>query len=129
MENSIFGPAFDPVFDRERILTQTEVIRDVMLSAAECADALALRPYRHLWEGAQLAADAGWMTLRELAELTGYGEASISSQLRHLRKPQFGSYIVEKRRRGAPGRGVWEYRITGRREHVNLLPLFSGAHV
>jgi hypothetical protein len=124
-----FGAAYDPLLDRARVLTQMEVIRDVMLSAAECADALALRPYRQLWDPAQLAADAGWMTLRELAELTSYGEASISAQLRHLRKKQFGGYIVEKRRRGLATCGAWEYRIAGRRAEQRLLPLFAGAHL
>jgi hypothetical protein len=129
MNTWTFGPAFDESMDRERILTQLEVIRDILLSAAECADAVALRPYRLLWNPAQLAEDAGWMTLRELAELTSYGEASISAQLRHLRKPQFGSYVVEKRHRSFGRRTTWEYRIAGRREYMNLLPLFSGAHM
>lgn len=59
-----------------------------------------------------------WLTLRELARLTGYGEASISAQLRHLRKPQYGGFVVQKRccnegrigRRGDPG-AVWEYKL------------------
>jgi hypothetical protein len=29
-----------------------------------------------------------WLTLVELSRVTHYGEASISAQLRHLRKPQ-----------------------------------------
>jgi hypothetical protein len=65
-----------------------EVIRDVMLSAAECAT---------------------WLSLREIAALTHYGVASISAQLRHLRKPQFGRYVLEKRRRGQGD--AWEYRL------------------
>lgn len=58
-----------------------------------------------------------WLTLRELATMTGYGEASISAQLRHLRKPEFGGFRVEKRCRDAAsvaGRHagpVWEYRL------------------
>ena len=76
---------------------QTDVLRDVLLGAAQCDS---------------------WLTLRELARLTGYGEASISAQLRNLRKPQYGAFIVEKRCRdeGQPGRmathgAVWEYRL------------------
>jgi hypothetical protein len=92
-----FGPAYSAYQDGAHGITQAEVIRDVLLSAEEC------RPR-----------DGGWMTLRELGDLTTYGEASISAQLRHLRKPQFGAYVIEKRRRGTPGRGVWEYRIAGR---------------
>jgi len=85
-----FGPAYEREHDGQRLRTQLEVIRDVMLSAAECG---------------------AWLTLRELAGITRYGEASISAQLRHLRKPAFGSYVVEKRRRGNPAGGVWEYRL------------------
>jgi hypothetical protein len=44
----------------------------------------------------------------------GYASASISAQLRHLRKPQFGSHCVEKRRRphkdGKVG-GTYEYLV------------------
>ncbi len=87
---STFGRGYEPAHDARRLRTQFEVIRDVMLSAAECG---------------------AWLTLRELGRITGYGEASISAQLRHLRKPQFGGYLVEKRRRGEPNRGVWEYRL------------------
>src|SRR5574337_1609349 len=77
-----YGPAYDPAFDAGRLRTQREVIRDVMLSAAECRT---------------------WLTLREIAGLTRYGEASISAQLRHLRKPEFGGYVGEKRRRRGEG--------------------------
>jgi hypothetical protein len=76
---------------------QREVIRDVMLSAGECAT---------------------WLTLDELAKLTHYPPASISAQLRHMRKPQFGAYEVRKRCRTlnkamrAEGFGaVWEYSV------------------
>jgi hypothetical protein len=31
-----------------------------------------------------------WLTLEELAKLTHYPPASISAQLRHLRKQEFG---------------------------------------
>jgi hypothetical protein len=59
-----------------------------------------------------------WLTLDELSKLTHYPPASISAQLRHLRKPEFGSYLVRKRQRvmGKFLRGedfgtVWEYQI------------------
>jgi hypothetical protein len=66
-----------------------------------------------------------WLTLGEIAEATEFGEASISAQLRHLRKAHHGGYRVEKRRR-RPARAVgamrkirdarrglvtWEYRV------------------
>jgi hypothetical protein len=76
---------------------QREVIRDVMLSAGQCAT---------------------WLTLDELAKLTHYPPASISAQLRHLRKPQNGAHTVVKRCRTlnkamrAEGFGaVWEYSV------------------
>ena len=86
---------------------QRDILRDVMLSAAEC--------------------DA-WLTLEELGRLTSYPPASISAQLRHLRKRRHGGYHVEKRCRLLPKRtaGVdaivtrgplWEYRL-GRRRGV-----------
>ena len=87
-------------YDARRLRSQREVIRDVMLAAADCDT---------------------WLTLGELRALTRYGEASISAQLRHLRKLENGGYDVSKQRRGdavgagasADGRGecVWEYRI------------------
>jgi hypothetical protein len=89
--------------------TQLGVIRDVMLTAAMCGT---------------------WLTLAEIAESTEFGEASISAQLRHLRKPLHGQYRVEKRRRQiaeralantprfaeAPGThgGCWEYLVLAR---------------
>jgi hypothetical protein len=107
--------ALPDMFERPRAITQLEVIRDVLLSAVECAGVAVVRPYKKLWDSAAAEAparDSGWMTLRELAELTGYGEASISAQLRHLRKPRFGGYSIAKRRRFSRTSGsVWEYRI------------------
>ncbi len=69
------------------------------------------------------AAQCGaWLTLRELSRLTRYGEASISAQLRHLRKPECGAYLVEKQRRRAEEAlrsneegPVWEYRLRRQR--------------
>lgn len=52
-----------------------------------------------------------WRTLREIAQITGDPEASISAQLRHLRKPRFGSYNLEKRHRGEPAQGLYEYQL------------------
>ena len=82
---------------RIRLRTQRQVLCDVMLSAGECGT---------------------WLTLQELAQLTCYGEASISAQLRHLRKPEYGAYLVMKRRRhvdetlrGEEHGPVWEYQL------------------
>ncbi|HKW64540.1 MAG TPA: hypothetical protein VJN89_18455 [Candidatus Acidoferrum sp.] len=76
---------------------QRDVLCDVMLSATKCDT---------------------WLTLDELAKLTHYPPASISAQLRHLRKQEFGGYEVEKRQRlsgrilhGEDFGTVWEYRL------------------
>src|SRR6266852_6344285 len=76
---------------------QRDVLCDVMLSARQCET---------------------WLTLDELAKLTHYPPASISAQLRHLRKPEYGGFVVEKRPRisGVILRGedfgtVWEYQL------------------
>lgn len=83
------GPAFDSELDRARLSKQHERIRGLLVNDSR-----------------------SWWTLREIAEALGYPEASVSAQLRHLRKPRFGSYNVEKRSLGG---GLWEYRINGRR--------------
>ena len=49
-----------------------------------------------------------WHTLPQIAEATGDPEASISAQLRHLRKPRFGSHTVEKQ---YLANGVYRYRL------------------
>jgi hypothetical protein len=52
--------------------------------------------------------DGQWRTLKEIAENTGDPEASISAQLRHLRKPRFGSHTVDRKHvRG----GLFKYRL------------------
>jgi hypothetical protein len=129
MRTKIFRYGLESAKDRGRIPTQMEVIRDVMLSAAECAGQISAQPYVHMWDASQIANEAGWMTLRELAELTNYGEASISAQLRHLRKPHFGGYVIVKRRRGYVMSGAWEYRIAGHCECAQLEWLFAGAQM
>jgi hypothetical protein len=55
----------------------------------------------------------------ELSRVTHYGEATISAQLRHFRKPQYGAFVVEKRQReaaevlcGVEHGPVWVYRLS-----------------
>lgn len=55
--------------------------------------------------------DGRWHTLGEVARRTGHPEASISAQLRHLRKDRFGAHTVERRARGERRHGLWEYRL------------------
>jgi len=85
-ELSFDGPDYVPSLDFERLTGQLRRIFDCMK-------------------------DGRWRTLNEIEEITGDGQASISAQLRHLRKARFGSHEVEKRRRGALGSGWWEYRL------------------
>jgi hypothetical protein len=58
-----------------------------------------------------LMKDGRWRSLREIAYKTLDGEASISAQLRNMRKPQFGSHTVLRRRRGMADRGLFEYQL------------------
>ena len=81
-----FGPTCEEV-DAPRLLTQLEKIK-AYLSTHQ------------------------WYTLAEIEAYTGYGQASISSQLRHLRKAKFGSFTVTKRRRAGGRGGTWEYQLT-----------------
>ncbi len=92
-----FGPAYDEGLDKKRIITQMGVILDFMLSIME------FRTGGKILGG-------GWRTLAEIRQATGFPEASVSAQLRHLRKRRFGAYIVEKRRQEPDG-GTWEYRV------------------
>ena len=59
----------------------------------------------------ELIKDGSWRTLKEIAEKTGYGESSISSQLRNLRKDRFGNHDIRKRHRGDRKNGLFEYRL------------------
>jgi hypothetical protein len=55
--------------------------------------------------------DGNWRTLGEIEDRTGDNQASVSAQLRNLRKERFGSYQVEKRTRGDRKSGLFEYRV------------------
>ncbi len=80
------GPAYEPQFDQARLTGQL------------------LR----VWEVMQ---DGKWRTLDELSRLAAAPAASASAQLRHLRKPRFGSHTVDMRVRGERSNGLWEYRL------------------
>ena len=55
-----------------------------------------------------LMKDSQWRTLDEISTTTGDPPASISAQLRHLRKERFGSHTVEKT---YLGNGLYNYRV------------------
>jgi hypothetical protein len=52
--------------------------------------------------------DEGWHTLSEVAQRTGYPEASISARFRDLRKQKYGSHTIE---RESLGGGLFRYRL------------------
>lgn len=58
-----------------------------------------------------LMKDGKWRTLKEIATLLHYPESSISAQLRHMRKPRFGSHTVNRRSKGERTRGLFEYQL------------------
>lgn len=80
------GATFDRDLDGLRLTNQLERVKWLML-------------------------DGKWRTLREIEIETGDPQASISTRLRDLRKPRFGSFIIERRRRGEPKQGLFEYRL------------------
>lgn len=59
----------------------------------------------------EAVSDGGWRTLDELATITGDPHASVSAQLRHLRKERFGGHTIERRARGNRDKGLFEYRL------------------
>ena len=82
------GSNYSPEHDHARLMRQHERIRDYMLG------------------------HGGWYTLDELSEATNAPPASVSAQLRHLRKARFGSWTVQKRRRGDRSNGLYEYHLS-----------------
>lgn len=80
------GPEYSAEFDDERLTGQI----------------------KRVWEAMK---DSKWRTLSEIEQLTGDPQASISAQLRHLRKKRFGSHEVNKRNRGDRSFGLFEYQV------------------
>lgn len=80
------GPDYEPENDRARLTGQIRAI------------------YKFMNENE-------WKTLREIEDALGYPQASISAQLRHLRKPRFGCHVIDKRRRGDRKQGLFEYKL------------------
>jgi hypothetical protein len=57
--------------------------------------------------------DGEWRSLGEIAELACAPEASVSAQLRHLRKPRFGGHTVNKKYIGG---GLYKYQLELKKE-------------
>ena len=79
------GPDYIAKLDQKRLTGQHERIKNLML-------------------------DGRWRTLPEIAEACRAGESSVSAQLRHLRKPEFGGYTLHRQRRTLGG--LNEYKVT-----------------
>jgi len=60
-----------------------------------------------------LMGDNRWRTLSEIEAATGDPAASVSAQLRNLRKKSFGSHTINKRSRGERSHGLFEYQLEG----------------
>lgn len=98
------GVTYDLEHDQKRLTGQLKAVYEAMLRERY--------PY------------TGWYTLAEIQwyvqVITDFkrkpSEASISARLRDLRKEKFGGHTVNKRHRGDPKRGLWEYQLE-RNEH------------
>jgi len=80
------GPAYQAKYDHKRLTGQIQRVFSLMQ-------------------------DGRWRTLQEIADTTHDPHASISAQLRHLRKERFGSHTVNRRARGERSRGLFEYQV------------------
>jgi|TARA_Y100001951_G_C11250905_1_gene246312 biotin operon repressor len=80
------GPDYIAKLDHKRLTTQKDRIKSLMI-------------------------DGTWRSLSDIREALGYPEASISAQLRHLKKGKFGGYCLEKRR-SKNQEGLFEYKIS-----------------
>lgn len=83
------GVTYDPRLDEDRLTKQLGRVWDVMS-----------RQHTDIW-----------LTLAEISARTGDPQASVSARLRDLRKPKFGGYDVQRRRRGPAKNGLFEYRL------------------
>ncbi len=80
------GVTYEPVFDSSRLRGEMAFVYAVMR-------------------------DGRWRTLQEISDFTKYPEASISARLRDFRKAKFGGHTVNRRRRGDPTKGIFEYQL------------------
>lgn len=87
------GATIDPKQDNKRLSKQLDNVRDYMLRVS------------------------AWRSLSQIAEDTGFPEASVSARLRDLRKAKFGGFNVE-RMRVKDGNGLHVYRIVAARKVV-----------
>ena len=84
LEGDRDGTTYDTEFDLDRLNKQAKRVYKVMR-------------------------DGDWWALHEIAEHTGDPEASVSARLRDLRKPKFGGFTINRRRRNDAG--LFEYQL------------------
>ena len=83
---SFGGESFDPELDGDRLGRLLDRVQRLML-------------------------DGRWRSIPEIQRVTGGSESSVSARLRDLRKKQYGGWTVERRRRGNPKDGIFEYQV------------------
>ena len=64
-----------------------------------------------------------WRTLAEIHAMTGAPEASASAMLRAFRATKHGGHTVNRRRRGNPSQGLFEYQVVPRPREPEQLGL------
>lgn len=52
--------------------------------------------------------DKGYLSLQEISDATGHPHASVSAQLRNLRKERFGSRVIDKK---YVANGLYQYKL------------------
>jgi Fic family protein len=92
-EQKFNGATYEPEKDDQRLSGQLKNIYDLMK-------------------------DGNWRTLQEISAITGAPQASVSAQLRHLRKERFGAHAVNKRSRGDRESGLYEYQLILRQKVI-----------
>lgn len=90
------GADYSPKHDKERLTGQILRVYDLM-------------------------ADRCWRTLDDIARATGDPHASVSAQLRNLRKKRFGGHTVNRRILGDRCRGLYEYQLVPAPRQMELL--------
>ena len=93
-------------------ITQMDLFQQAYFDGAEydpkSDDTRLTGQIKRVWECMK---DSRWRTLREIEDITGDPQASISAQLRHLRKLRFGLHTINKRPRGERENGLFEYQL------------------
>lgn len=76
-----------------------------------------------VWEVMQ---DGQWRTLQQIASAAQAPPASVSAQLRHLRKDRFGNHEVQK---NYLGNGLYEYRVVANPSGLTPPQIFEIQHL